>query len=54
MNLAELRAIDVHTHAEVSAREPMDEVWKARTTAMAEYFRGASGHPHRREIIEAR
>jgi len=45
MNLAELRAIDVHTHAEVSAREPMDEVWKARTTAMAEYFRGASDRP---------
>src|SRR6516164_5974333 len=45
MNLAELRAIDVHTHAEVSAREPMDEVWKARTAAMADYFRGASERP---------
>jgi len=45
MTLAELRAIDVHTHAEVSAREPMDEVWKARTAAMADYFRGASERP---------
>jgi hypothetical protein len=34
MNLAGLRAIDVHTHAEVSAREPMDELWQARAEAM--------------------
>ena len=45
MNPAELRAIDVHTHAEVSAREPMDELWLARTKAMATYFKGASDRP---------
>ena len=45
MNPAELRAIDVHTHAEVSAREPVDELWLARTTAMAKYFKGASDRP---------
>ena len=42
MNLAQLRAIDVHTHAEVSAREPMDELWKTRTEAMAKIFQGSS------------
>ena len=45
MNLAGLRAIDVHTHAEVSAREPMDELWQARTEAMARYFKGATDRP---------
>jgi hypothetical protein len=45
MNPAQLRAIDVHTHAEVSAREPMDELWKARTEAMAKYFKGATDRP---------
>ena len=45
MNLAQLRAIDVHTHAEVSAREPMDELWKTRTEAMAKYFKGATDRP---------
>jgi hypothetical protein len=45
MNLAQLRAIDVHTHAEVSAREPMDELWKRRTEAMAQYFKGATDRP---------
>jgi predicted TIM-barrel fold metal-dependent hydrolase len=42
MNPAELRAIDVHTHAEVSTREPMDELWKTRTEAMAKYFKGTA------------
>ena len=45
MNLAQLRAIDVHTHAEVSEREPMDELWQKRTEAMGKYFRGAMDRP---------
>jgi hypothetical protein len=45
MNPAELRAIDVHTHAEVSAREAPDELWVARTNAMAKYFKGATDRP---------
>jgi uncharacterized protein len=45
MNAADLRAIDVHTHAEVSAREPPDELWVTRTTAMAKYFKGATDRP---------
>jgi len=28
MKTADLVAIDVHTHAEVSCRDPADEVWK--------------------------
>ena len=28
MNIRDLVAIDVHTHAEVSCRQPVDEVWK--------------------------
>jgi uncharacterized protein len=28
MDLEHLVAIDVHTHAEVSCRQPVDEVWK--------------------------
>ena len=28
MNVKDLVAIDVHTHAEVSCRQPVDEVWK--------------------------
>ena len=50
MNLAQLRAIDVHTHAEVSAREPMDELWKTRTEAMAKYFKGATDRPTVTEV----
>jgi uncharacterized protein len=45
MNVKELVAIDVHTHAEVSVREPMDEVAAARSDAMAHYFKGAKERP---------
>jgi predicted TIM-barrel fold metal-dependent hydrolase len=46
---AEFVAIDVHTHAEVSAREPMDEVYERRSKAMAEYFKAAT---HRSTVPE--
>jgi predicted TIM-barrel fold metal-dependent hydrolase len=42
---AELVAIDVHTHAEISAREPIDELYAERSKAMAEYFKGATHRP---------
>ena len=32
-------AIDVHTHAEVSCRQPVDEVWKAYQDAASKYFK---------------
>lgn len=39
MNVHELRAIDVHTHAEVSCRQPPDEAWKPFEEASARYFK---------------
>lgn len=39
MNLSDLIAIDVHTHAEVSCRQPADEVWQAYETAASKYFK---------------
>ena len=39
MNLQNLVAIDVHTHAEVSCRQPVDEVWKAYEDAASKYFK---------------
>jgi uncharacterized protein len=45
MNVSELIAIDVHTHAEVPLHEPMDETAKARSEAMGEYFKGAQERP---------
>ncbi|HEY1314734.1 MAG TPA: hypothetical protein VGE92_12705 [Steroidobacteraceae bacterium] len=39
MNISDLIAIDVHTHAEVSCRQPADEVWQAYETAATKYFK---------------
>src|SRR5262245_58673542 len=35
----ELIAIDVHTHAEVSCRQPPDEVWEEYERAASAYFK---------------
>ena len=39
MNIADLIAIDVHTHAEVSCRHPQDEFGKEFDEAAARYFK---------------
>jgi predicted TIM-barrel fold metal-dependent hydrolase len=39
MNVHELIAIDVHTHAEVSCRQPPDEAWRPFEEASARYFK---------------
>ena len=39
MKLDDLIAIDVHTHAEVSCRQPVDEVWKEFEDAASKYFK---------------
>jgi len=39
MNTNDLIAIDVHTHAEVSCRQPADEVWQAYEDAASRYFK---------------
>ena len=39
MNINELIAIDVHTHAEVSCRQEPDEAWKPFEAASSKYFK---------------
>lgn len=39
MNIKDLIAIDVHTHAEVSCRQPADEVWQEYEDAASKYFK---------------
>src|SRR5579872_4129316 len=39
MNIKDLVAIDVHTHAEVSCRQPHDEVWAPYDEAASKYFK---------------
>ena len=39
MNVQDLVAIDVHTHAEVSCRQPADEVWKEFEDAASRLFK---------------
>ncbi len=39
MNVKDLVAIDVHTHAEVSCRQPADEVWQEYEDAASKYFK---------------
>ena len=39
MKLDDLIAIDVHTHAEVSCRQPHDEVWQPYDEAATKYFK---------------
>ena len=39
MNFKDLIAIDVHTHAEVSCRQPADEIWQEFEDAASKYFK---------------
>src|ERR1700675_4358676 len=39
MKVNDLIAIDVHTHAEVSCRQPADEVWQEFEDAASKYFK---------------
>jgi hypothetical protein len=39
MDLENLVAIDVHTHAEVSCLQPVDELWKQYEDAASKYFK---------------
>ena len=39
MNIDELVAIDVHTHAEVSCRQPTDSYWEPYEAAASKYFK---------------
>lgn len=39
MNVKDLIAIDVHTHADVSCRQPPDEVWQTYQDAASKYFK---------------
>ena len=39
MNVNNLIAIDVHTHAEVSCRQEPDEAWAPFEAASAKYFK---------------
>ena len=39
MKVDDLVAIDVHTHAEVSCRQPQDEIWKEYEDAASKYFK---------------
>jgi predicted TIM-barrel fold metal-dependent hydrolase len=39
VNVKNLIAIDVHTHADVSCRQPPDEVWQAYEDAASKYFK---------------
>ena len=39
MNIKDLVAIDVHTHAEVSCRHPQDEAWMPYEEAASRYFK---------------
>ena len=39
MNVNDLIAIDVHTHAEVSCRQEPDEAWAPFEAASAKYFK---------------
>ena len=39
MNVNDLVAIDVHTHAEVSCRQPVDALWRPYEDAANKYFK---------------
>ncbi|HEV2579517.1 MAG TPA: amidohydrolase family protein [Ktedonobacteraceae bacterium] len=45
MDVKNLVAIDVHTHAEVSSRVPDDPLWKAMQEASADYFKDEGPRP---------
>ncbi|MFL5695120.1 MAG: 4-hydroxyphenyl-beta-ketoacyl-CoA hydrolase, partial [Ktedonobacteraceae bacterium] len=50
MDIQNLVAIDVHTHAEVSSRFPEDPEWKAVQEASAEYFKDERPRPTISEV----
>lgn len=50
MDIQNLVAIDVHTHAEVSSRFPEDLEWKAVQEASAEYFKSEGPRPTISEV----
>ncbi len=50
MNVAELVAIDVHTHAEISARDPKDEMPDPFDAAARKYFKHQGERPTIPEI----
>jgi predicted TIM-barrel fold metal-dependent hydrolase len=52
MNVAELVAIDVHTHAELSTRVLPDEAEKEALEARGRYFRYAVQHPSIAQMAE--
>src|SRR5947209_19840762 len=45
MDIQNLVAIDVHTHAEVSQRLPADSAWKAMQEASKDYFKDVGPRP---------
>jgi len=49
--LDELIAIDVDTHAEVSCRCPLDEVWQEYEKAANVYFKAGSRRPTIAETV---
>jgi len=51
MNVKDLVAIDVHTHAEVSCRQPQDEVWQEYEAAASRYFKAAVKRPTIAETV---
>ena len=51
MNIKDLVAIDVHTHAEVSCRQPQDEVWQEYEAAASRYFKAAAKRPTIAETV---
>jgi len=50
MDILNLVAIDVHTHAEVSQRTPDDPLWKAMQEASKDYFKDEGPRPTIPEI----
>jgi predicted TIM-barrel fold metal-dependent hydrolase len=50
MDIQNLVAIDVHTHAEVSQRLPADPAWKAMQEASKDYFKDEGPRPTIPEI----
>ena len=51
MNVKDLVAIDVHTHAEVSCRQPPDEVWQEYEAAREPVFQAAGKRPTIAETV---
>lgn len=52
MNWSELKAIDIHTHAEVSCRQPHDPLQSEFEAAATKYFRTAAKRPTIAETID--